>query len=58
MNINTKTGKVWVNNYMQMYGTLFSNQKHPYIQLYRYYDTIGRLEGRTKTAYAMILHSH
>lgn len=58
MNINPKTGKIWVNNYLNMYGTIFSNQNHKYIQLDRYYDIIGKLEGRTKAAYAMILHSH
>lgn len=58
MNINPKTGKPWVNNYLQMYGTLFSNQKHKYIQLHKYYDLIGKIEGRTKAAYAMLLHSH
>ena len=58
MNINPKTGKIWINNYLQMYGTLFSNQKHPYIQLQRYYEIIGRLEGKAKSANAMILHSH
>ena len=56
--INPQTGNIWINNYLLMYGTLFSNQKHPYIQLPRYYDIVGRLEGKTKSAYAMILHSH
>lgn len=58
MNINPKTGKPWINNYLQMYGTLFSNQTHKYIQLDRYYDLVGQVEGKTKAAYAMILHSH
>ena len=56
--INPQTGNIWINNYLLMYGTLFSNQQHPYIQLHRYYDIVGRLEGKTKAAYAMILHSH
>lgn len=43
---------------MQMMGTLQANQNHEYVQLYRYFDVIGRLEGRTKAGYAMLLHSH
>lgn len=58
MNISTQTGKPWVNNYMQMIGTLSANQNHKYIQLYRYFDVISKLEGRAKAAYAMILHQH
>jgi hypothetical protein len=58
MNINPKTGKIWVNNYLQMYGTIFANQNHKYIQMERYYAIIGKLEGRTKAGYAMILHNH
>lgn len=56
--INPNTGKPWVNNYLQMYGTMFANQNHKYIQLNRYYDLIGRLEGKSKAAYAMLLHNH
>lgn len=58
MNINPKTGKIWLNNYLQMYGTIFANKNNKYIELSRYYDLIGKLEGRTKTVYAMLLHSH
>lgn len=58
MNIDPKTGKPYINNYKQMYGNLFINQTHKHIQLDRYYDLVGKLEGKTKTMYAMILHSH
>lgn len=56
--LNPNTGKPWINNYLQMYGTVFANQNHKYIQLNKYYDLIGRLEGKSKAAYAMILHNH
>ncbi len=58
MNINPKTGKIWVNNYLQMHGTVFANKNNKYIQLSRYYDLIGKIEGKTKAGYAMLLHSH
>lgn len=47
-----------LNDYRLMYGTMYINRNHKYIDMQKYFDVVSEMEGRAKGGYAMILHAH